>query len=104
MLNELKKFIAENNLIKPGDRILLAVSGGIDSMVMTHLFHRLDYETGIAHCNFSLRAGESDKDEEMVREYAAEHNIPFYSKRFETKNFAKKNGLSVQIAAREFRY
>ena len=104
MLNEFKKFIAENDLIKPGDRILLAVSGGIDSMVMTHLFLRLGNETGIAHCNFSLRANESDKDEEMVRKYAAEHNIPFYSIRFETKAFAKKNGLSVQMAARELRY
>jgi tRNA(Ile)-lysidine synthase len=104
MFNEFKKFIAENNLIKPGDRILLAVSGGIDSMVMTHLFLRLDNEIGIAHCNFSLRAGESDKDEEMVHKYATENNIPFHSTRFETKTFAKKNGLSIQMAARELRY
>ena len=104
MLNEFKKFIAENNLIKRGDRILLAVSGGIDSMVMAHLFSQLDYETGMAHCNFSLRARESDNDEEMVRKYASEHDIPFYSIRFETKAFAKKNGLSVQMAARELRY
>ncbi|HZK60833.1 MAG TPA: ATP-binding protein, partial [Anaerovoracaceae bacterium] len=82
ILNEFKRFIAENNLIKPGNRILLAVSGGIDSMVMTHLFLRLSYETGIAHCNFSLRARESDMDEEMVRKYAAEQKIPFYSIRF----------------------
>jgi len=104
MLIEFKKFIAENNLIKRGDRILLAVSGGIDSMVMAHLFSQLDYETGMAHCNFSLRARESDKDEDMVRKYASEHDIPFYSIRFETKAFAKKNGLSVQMAARELRY
>ena len=104
MLNDFKKFIAENNLIKPGDRILLAVSGGIDSMVMTHLFLQLGIEIGIAHCNFSLRARESDKDEEMVRKYAADHNIPFYFNRFETKAFAKKRGLSVQMAARELRY
>lgn len=104
MINEFKKFIAENNLIKPGDRILLAVSGGIDSMVMTHLFLQSGNKMGIAHCNFSLRARESDKDEEMVRKYASEHNIPFYSIRFETKAFAKKNGLSVQMAARELRY
>jgi tRNA(Ile)-lysidine synthase len=104
MLKEFNKFIAENNLIKPDDRILLAVSGGIDSMVMTHMFLQLGNEMGIAHCNFSLRARESDKDEEMVRKYASEHNIPFYSTRFETKAFAKKNGLSVQMAARELRY
>lgn len=104
MLNEFKKFIAENNLVKPGDRILLAVSGGIDSMVMTHLFQHLGNKTGIAHCNFSLRESESDLDEEMVRNYSAEHDIPFYSTRFDTKAFAKKNRLSVQMAARELRY
>ena len=104
MVIEFKKFISDNNLIKPGDKILLAVSGGIDSMVMTHLFYQQGYKTGIAHCNFSLRAGESDKDEEMVRQYASEHNIPFYSTRFETKAYARKNRLSVQMAARDLRY
>ena len=104
MVNEFKKFIFLNNLIKPGDNILLAVSGGIDSMVMTHLFHSHGYNIGIAHCNFSLRARESDKDEEMVRQYASEHNIPFYSTRFETKAYAKKHGLSIQMAARDLRY
>ncbi len=104
MINEFKKFITENNLIKPGERILLAVSGGIDSMVMAHLFHHQKYNIGIAHCNFSLRDGESDKDEELVRQFANANNIPFYASRFETKKFAKENKLSVQMAARELRY
>jgi tRNA(Ile)-lysidine synthase len=104
MIDEFKRFISENNLIKPGDKILLAVSGGIDSMVMAHLFHHQDYKIGIAHCNFSLRASESDKDEDMVRQFASDHHIPFYSTRFETKSFAKKNRLSVQMAARDLRY
>src|SRR5450759_1081267 len=104
MLERFRKYIAENNLLKPGDRILLAVSGGIDSMVMTHLFLQSGTKIGIAHCNFSLRAAESDKDEEMVRTYASEHNIPFFTVRFETKTFAKKNRLSVQMAARDLRY
>ncbi len=104
MINEFKKFISENNLIKPGDKILLTVSGGIDSMVMTYLFHKHDYRIGIAHCNFSLRAGESDKDEELVRQFASDYNIPFYTIRFDTKAFAKKNRLSVQMAARDLRY
>ena len=104
MLNELKRFIAENNLIRPGDRILLAVSGGIDSMVMAHLFLNLGYNTAIAHCNFGLRGKDSDKDEDLVRNFAGEHDIPFYTNRFETKSFAKKNGYSVQMAARELRY
>jgi tRNA(Ile)-lysidine synthase len=104
MTSEFKKFIFENNLIKPGDKLLLAVSGGIDSMVMTHLFLRQNYNIAIAHCNFSLRGRESDKDEELVRKFASENDIPFFTTRFETKAFAKKHKLSVQMAARELRY
>jgi tRNA(Ile)-lysidine synthase len=104
MLNEFKKFISGNNLIKPDDKVLLAVSGGIDSMVMAHLFQQSGYFTGIVHCNFSLRAGESDKDEDMVRRYSEAHNIPFFTRRFETKAYAKRNGISIQMAARELRY
>ncbi len=104
MINEFKKFISENNLLNPGDKILLAVSGGIDSMVMAHIFHHQKFEIGIAHCNFSLRNGESDKDEELVRQFASENNIQFFAIRFDTKNFAKENKLSIQMAARELRY
>lgn len=104
MLEEFKRYIFGNDLIKQGTSVLLAVSGGIDSMVMTHLFLQLDYKIGIAHCNFKLRATESEQDEEMVRNYAFAHNIPFFSTSFETKTFAAKNGLSVQMAARNLRY
>jgi tRNA(Ile)-lysidine synthase len=104
MIEEFKKFISENSLIKPGDRILLAVSGGIDSMVMAHLFCMQKISIGIAHCNFSLRGQESEKDEQLVRQFAADRGIPFYTTRFETKAFAKTNGLSVQMAARDLRY
>ncbi|MCE5345667.1 MAG: tRNA lysidine(34) synthetase TilS [Bacteroidales bacterium] len=104
MLKRFKTFIKENNLIKTGDRILLAVSGGIDSMVMTHLFLSLDNDLGIAHCNFSLRGKEADMDEEMVRQFAADHNIPFYTKRFDTKAYAKANGISIEMAARDLRF
>jgi len=104
MIYEFKKFIKENIIIKPDKRILLAVSGGIDSMVMADLFLRSGYKIAIAHCNFSLRAKESDKDEELVRIYSDNHNIPFFSTRFETKLYAKNKGISVQMAARELRY
>lgn len=104
MLSELNKFNAENHLFKPGDKILLAVSGGIDSMVMAHLFLHLGNKTAIAHCNFSLRNDDSDDDEKLVREYAVKHNIPFFTNRFNTKEFARERGLSIQMAARELRY
>ncbi len=104
MLNEFIKFIDEQKLVAGGERILVAVSGGIDSMVMTHLFLETPYDIGIAHCNFSLRGRESDKDEEFVNSYATDHNIPFFSTRFDTKTYARNNGQSIQMAARELRY
>jgi tRNA(Ile)-lysidine synthase len=104
MLPEFQKFIDDNQLIRHGEKILLAVSGGIDSMVMAHLFLRMNYSCGIAHCNFSLRDAESDGDEQLVRSYAQKNNIPFFSVRFKTKNYAREHGLSVQMAARELRY
>ncbi len=104
MLNDFLKYIEENHLVKKGDRVLMAVSGGIDSMVMADLFIRAGIDTGIAHCNFCLRGKEADKDEEMVRKFAAFHNIAFFSKRFDTKGYAARNGISIQMAARELRY
>ena len=104
MLTEFRKYIANNNMLKKGSKVLLAVSGGIDSMVMTHLFKSAGINSGIAHCNFSLRGKESELDEDLVREYAIKNNTPFYSIRFETKVYASENGLSVQMAARELRY
>jgi len=104
MLSQLREYITRENLFRHNDRILLAVSGGIDSMVMAHMFLSLHYETGIAHCNFSLRGKESDGDEALVREFASSHGIPFFNVRFETRSYAKTNGISIQMAARELRY
>ena len=104
MLNDFIIYIKKNRLFSKENRVLLAVSGGIDSMIMTHLFIEAGFKIGIAHCNFCLRYEESDKDEKLVKDCAAENNIPFYSVKFDTKAFAKKNRLSVQMAARELRY
>ena len=104
MLREFKKYIEENKLIGPAEKILLAVSGGIDSMVMLHLFIRSGIKAGIAHCNFSLRAGESDMDEELVKQFASDEHLQFHSIRFDTETFAKKHRLSIQMAARQLRY
>ena len=104
MLDKFLKYIEENHLFKKEDRVLLAVSGGIDSMVMADLFIRSGIKSGIAHCNFCLRGRESDKDEELVKNMAAFHKIPFYSTRFETKKYSESKGISIQMAARELRY
>jgi tRNA(Ile)-lysidine synthase len=104
MYNAFLKYINENGLVSKDDRILLAVSGGIDSMVMADLFVKAGIDTGIAHCNFTLRGQESDEDEEMVRKYSINHKIPFYTIRFNTEEYAERKGISIQMAARELRY
>jgi tRNA(Ile)-lysidine synthase len=104
MLEEFRTYIEENDLLNQSDRILLAVSGGIDSMVMAYLFTAIKADIAIAHCNFNLRGSESDKDEAFVKHYASVHKIPFFSIGFDTTGFASEKGISVQMAARELRY
>lgn len=104
LFEEFKDYASRNALFTKDDRILLAVSGGIDSMVMAHLFARMSADTVIAHCNFRLRGAESDMDEELVRSYAGKNNIPFHSVSFDTRKFAGEKGISVQMAARDLRY
>jgi len=104
MYDRFSAYLAKNNLFLKSDRLLLAVSGGIDSMVMAHLILQRGTGPGIAHCNFLLRGIESDKDEEMVRLFAESNKLPFHSERFSTKYYASENKVSVQMAARELRY
>jgi tRNA(Ile)-lysidine synthase len=104
MLSDFLNYINDHNLITKGKKVLLAVSGGIDSMVMSDLFMKSGLETGIAHCNFSLRGIESDLDEELVKKRAIENNILFHTVKFQTGEFASEKGISVQMAARELRY
>jgi tRNA(Ile)-lysidine synthase len=85
-------------------RCLLAVSGGIDSMAMLDLFRQAGMQIGVAHCNFALRGDESDKDNELVKQYCIRHSITFYEKRFDTEAFATEQKVSIQMAARTLRY
>ncbi|MBW1294489.1 tRNA lysidine(34) synthetase TilS [Aquimarina litoralis] len=85
-------------------KLLIASSGGLDSMVLTHLCYLNNYEIGIAHCNFKLRGTESDKDEIFVSKVAEELDVPFFVTNFETNSYAKENKLSIQMAARGLRY
>lgn len=83
---------------------MLAVSGGMDSMAMAELFHRADYNFAIAHCNFKLRAAESDEDERFVKEAAKRFGVQCYTRTFDTAAIANTRGISTQMAARDLRY
>lgn len=91
-------------LFDHGDRILLTVSGGVDSVVMAELFHRANMEFGIAHCNFQLRGGDSMRDQNFVENLAEKYGVPLHLATFETSAYAKENKLSIEEAARELRY
>lgn len=104
MIDSFKKYIGQNNLIQPNDKVLLAVSGGIDSVVMLDLFDKMGIEYAIAHCNFKLRADESDGDEEFVRQLAHSYNVEIFVGLCNAAEHSKKEGLSIQESARELRY
>ncbi len=104
MLNRFLDFIAEKRLVPDGHKVLLAVSGGMDSMVMANLFARAPFDYAIAHCNFSLRGEASDKDQELVKSAAEQLKVPFFSRKFDTLSFARTTRQSVQMAARQLRY
>jgi len=104
MLGRFLEYINEKQLFESHQKVLLAVSGGIDSMVLLHLFEKSEFDYGVVHCNFQLRGSESDKDEEFVRQQVLIHGLPFFSTRFDTEDYAKVNGISIEMAARELRY
>jgi tRNA(Ile)-lysidine synthase len=86
------------------DRLLLAVSGGLDSVVLAECTARSGLNFGIAHANFQLRGPESDRDESFVRRLANQYNRPFFTKKFETTFYAETEKVSIQVAARDLRY
>ena len=104
LIEAFQRYIDENNLVTHDDRILLTVSGGVDSMVMLSLFVRCGYAVGVAHCNFQLRGAESDEDELLVRDEAARYGVPWYNRRFETAAEMERTGESMEMAARRLRY
>ncbi|MNJ94946.1 tRNA(Ile)-lysidine synthase [compost metagenome] len=104
MLSKFQNHLSENLSFLKDKKLLIAVSGGIDSMVLLELLKRLDYNITIAHCNFNLRGNESDGDEQFIREYAIKNNIKIFVTNFNTELFASDNKLSIQVAARKLRY
>jgi len=96
--------INREKLFDPDSRLLLAVSGGIDSVVLAHLLKKCGYPFSLAHCNFGLRKKDSDHDEEFCRQLAQQLGVEIYVKSFDVNAYRKKKKLSVQMAARELRY
>jgi tRNA(Ile)-lysidine synthase len=98
------QFIKQENLFQPGDSLLLAVSGGVDSVVLCELCHLSSFAFRIAHCNFKLRGEESERDEKFVERLAKRYQVEFLLKQFDTNRYASENKLSIQEAARKLRY
>ncbi|MCB9265679.1 MAG: tRNA lysidine(34) synthetase TilS [Lewinellaceae bacterium] len=104
MLKEFLNFLEKEHLLGQDSRTLLAVSGGVDSAVMGYLFREAGLEFGVAHCNFQLRGEASEEDERFVSALAERWKAPFFSQRFDTQGYAREQGVSIQVAARELRY
>ena len=104
MLQKFTSYYKKHDLFKQSDKILVAVSGGKDSMAMLQLFVNSKLNFGVAHCNFNLRGAESDADEQLVKTVCGNHKIPFYQSSFDTVKYAAENGVSIQMAARDLRY
>lgn len=104
MLTLFLKEIEDKRLFSKADRLLLAVSGGVDSMVLTHLLKAAGYDFAVAHCNFKLRGSESDEDEKFVFDTISSMGMECFTTSFYTNNYATEKGISIQMAARELRY
>ncbi len=104
LVEKFKAYIKTNNLFQQKDKLLLAVSGGVDSVVLCELCKQAGFDFIIAHCNFQLRGAESERDENFVKALAEKYEVEIFIKKFDTEKFAAENKLSIQVAARELRY
>lgn len=104
LVQRFQEAITSNNLFSAKDRLLLAVSGGIDSVVLCELCRQSGFTFTIAHCNFQLREAESERDEQFVKELGKKYGAKVWVKKFDTSIYAASNKLSIQVAARELRY
>ncbi|MBC8265382.1 MAG: tRNA lysidine(34) synthetase TilS [Flavobacteriales bacterium] len=104
MKEKLDKYIKQHSLFKKEDKLLLAISGGADSVALAYLLEALKYNFCLGHCNFGLRGKESDNDEVFVKNLAKKLNVECVTKNFDTQNISTKNKVSIQMAARDLRY
>lgn len=104
MLKTVRTYIDTHALLQKGDRVLVALSGGADSVCLLHVLRQIGYECVVAHCNFHLRDEESMRDEHFVRQLCEKCGIELRVKDFDTIAYANSNGISIEMAARELRY
>lgn len=104
MLRRVQQYIRTQDLLVPGARVLVCVSGGADSVALLDVLGRGGYDCVVAHCNFHLRGEESDRDEAFVRELAAARHLPCHVQSFDTKAYADAQHVSIEVAARNLRY
>ena len=104
LIDKFSEYVKSGSLFQKGDRLLVAVSGGLDSVVLCELCRRRGYDFAIAHCNFQLRGQESDGDEEFVQQLAKKYGVGFFVKKTDAAEYALEKKLSIQVAAREIRY
>lgn len=104
LLRQFKDYIKKERLFQPKDKLLLAVSGGVDSVVLCELCHQAKIPFAIAHCNFQLRGAESERDEQFVTALAKKYNVVLFVNRFDTEKYVTENKVGIQVAARELRY
>lgn len=103
-MNRFKENIESDFSLLKGKKLLVACSGGVDSIVLVHLMKSLNYDIGLAHCNFSLRGKESNKDADFVEDLAKKYCVPFFVEIFDTHKYAEDFKISTQMAARDLRY
>lgn len=104
LFTKFKEYSQKQRLFVSSDTIIIAISGGIDSVVLTHLLRRMRQPLVLAHCNFQLRGNESLRDEQFVRNLAGEWELPLFIETYETDTYAREHKLSIQVAARQLRY
>ena len=103
-MSKVQAFIKAHQLFDSSARLLVAVSGGVDSVVLLHLLHSVGYQCVAAHCNFHLRGEESDGDERFVEAFTSGLGVPLHRVSFDTRGYAKEHHLSIEMAARQLRY
>lgn len=104
IIQKVAKYIEQQKLFGKEDKLLVALSGGADSVALLHILTTIEYNCEAAHCNFHLRGEESDRDETFVKHLCAKWNIPLHITHFQTTQYAAENKISVEMAARELRY